>query len=103
MAFIFLQHGNKYARSFLHLFSWAPSFKNIPLNVPVSNPVPLERLKQGIQEKAGNCKRFRNPLFQNRIYLQPCVLSVRAGAGEGSMLGSSNPKLVVNLSLVIPN
>lgn len=40
--------------SFLHLFSWTPSFKNIPLNVPTSNSMPLNQLKQGIQENAGN-------------------------------------------------
>lgn len=63
----------------------------------------LNQLKQGIQENAGNFKCSRNPLRQNYIYLQACVLAVRAGAGEGSTLGSNNPKLVVNLNPIIQN
>lgn len=54
--------------------------------------MPLKQLEQGIQENAGKFKCFRNPLCQEHIYLQACVLSVRAGAGEGSVLGSNNPK-----------
>lgn len=39
-------------------------------------------------------------LCQNHIYLQACVLSVNAEAG---MLGSSNPKLIVNVNPTIQN
>lgn len=77
-------------------------FKTIPLNVPVLNSMPLKQLRQGIQENSGNWKCFRNPLCQHS-YLQGCVLTVRAGAGDGSTLGSSNPKLVVNLNPLVQN
>lgn len=97
-----LECGNEYAHLFLHLFSRTPFFKNAPLNVPVLNSMPLEQLKHEIQGNAGNCKCFRNPLCQHS-YLQGCVLTVRAGAGEGSTLGSNNPKLVVNLNPLLQN
>lgn len=100
IVFILLCNGNEFAHSFLHLLSRIPFFKNAPLNVPVFNSMPLKQLKHGLQGNAGNCKCFRNPICQHG-YLQGCVLTIRAGAGGGSTLGSNNPKLVVNLNPLV--
>lgn len=71
--------------------------------MPASNPVPPKQLRQGKKENAGKFKCFRSPFCKEYICLGACVLSVSAGEGEGSVLGSNNPRLVVHLSPVILN